>query len=331
MSEIDEWRTSGEQNQAGILIYTAAADSDGTLGGLVDLGKPENLGRLLEQALNCSKVCCLRYRVPNMTQRKIAHSMAQHAMPAASSPDTSVSGATAIWTESSRYRLSNRSMQLSSKDISKWRAVGMPSQPWFSLVSPAKVEAIASRIRRTDMAKSASALSGVVGTPVAAGIIDQLVHAWQSHPVSPDELASMLLAASRAFIKASAEQSTELVWTGPTTPFVSARRTEQALLQVINAAKSTLFITSFVAYDVSGIVKALNEACDRGVHVSMLLESSQDHGGSITIDVIGKMKALVPLPGSTLGGTRSSRFPMAGFMPRSPSRMPECVSLRART
>ena len=163
-----------------------------------------------------------------------------------------------------------------------------------SLVSPEKVEAIASRIRRTDMAKSASALSGIVGTPVASGIIDQLVGAWQSHPVSPDELASMLLAASRALIKASAEQSTELVWTGPTTPFVSARRTEQALLQVINAAKSTLFITSFVAYDVSGIVKALNEACDRGVHVSMLLESSQDHGGSITIDVIGKMKALVP-------------------------------------
>jgi hypothetical protein len=43
--------------QAGILIYTAAADSDGTLGGLVDLGKPENLGRLLEQALNRSKIC----------------------------------------------------------------------------------------------------------------------------------------------------------------------------------------------------------------------------------------------------------------------------------
>ena len=49
--------TSGASPQAGILIYTAAADSDGTLGGLVDLGKPENLGRLLEQALSRSKVC----------------------------------------------------------------------------------------------------------------------------------------------------------------------------------------------------------------------------------------------------------------------------------
>ena len=49
--------TTGDSSQAGILIYTAAADSDGTLGGLVDLGKPENLGRLLEQALNRSKIC----------------------------------------------------------------------------------------------------------------------------------------------------------------------------------------------------------------------------------------------------------------------------------
>lgn len=49
--------TTGESPQAGILIYTAAADSDGTLGGLVDLGKPENLGRLLEQSMNRSKIC----------------------------------------------------------------------------------------------------------------------------------------------------------------------------------------------------------------------------------------------------------------------------------
>lgn len=49
--------TSGSSPQAGVLIYTAAADSDGTLGGLVDLGKPENLGRLLKQAFNRAKIC----------------------------------------------------------------------------------------------------------------------------------------------------------------------------------------------------------------------------------------------------------------------------------
>jgi hypothetical protein len=49
--------TDGDDPQAGVLVYTAAADSDGTLGGLVDLGKPENLSRLLRQALDRAKIC----------------------------------------------------------------------------------------------------------------------------------------------------------------------------------------------------------------------------------------------------------------------------------
>lgn len=49
--------TTGSEPHAGILIYTAAADSDGTLGGLVDLGKPENLGRLLTQAIGRAEIC----------------------------------------------------------------------------------------------------------------------------------------------------------------------------------------------------------------------------------------------------------------------------------
>lgn len=163
-----------------------------------------------------------------------------------------------------------------------------------SLVSPEKVQAIATRIRRIDASKAAGSLSGVVSTPAAAGVVDQLIDAWRGTTVSADELASMLLAASHVLTKAAAEQSAELVWTGPTTPFVSARRTEQALLQVINAADRALFITSFVAYDVSTIVKALKASSDRGVAISMLLELSQDHGGSITFDAIGKMRALVP-------------------------------------
>lgn len=163
-----------------------------------------------------------------------------------------------------------------------------------SLVSPEKVQAVASRVRRTDSSKAATVLPSVVGTPVARTVVEQLAAAWQNTKVGSDELASMLIAASHVYTKAASEQSTELVWTGPTTPFVSARRTEQALLQVINAAEQSLFITSFVAYDVSTIVKALNAAIDRGVAISMLLELSQDHGGSITFDGIGKMRTLVP-------------------------------------
>jgi hypothetical protein len=42
---------------AGLLVYTAAPDSEGTLGGLVSLGKPEELARLLERALRHAELC----------------------------------------------------------------------------------------------------------------------------------------------------------------------------------------------------------------------------------------------------------------------------------
>ena len=42
---------------AGILLYTAAPDSEGTLGGLVALGDPKALGRHLDQALEAMRLC----------------------------------------------------------------------------------------------------------------------------------------------------------------------------------------------------------------------------------------------------------------------------------
>lgn len=42
---------------AGILIYTAAPDSEGTLGGLVNLGEPATFGRHLDQALEQMSLC----------------------------------------------------------------------------------------------------------------------------------------------------------------------------------------------------------------------------------------------------------------------------------
>ncbi len=42
---------------AGVLIYTSAPDSEGTLGGLVSLGEPEELGRHIGQALELARLC----------------------------------------------------------------------------------------------------------------------------------------------------------------------------------------------------------------------------------------------------------------------------------
>jgi cardiolipin synthase len=124
--------------------------------------------------------------------------------------------------------------------------------------------------------------------------LGKLVSAWHSSAIPPIELAGMLMGASAAYHHAKAEQEIELVWTGPSSKLIATRKTEQALLQVIEAAERKLFMLSFVAYDVGSIMKALERAVGKGAEVSMLLEASDKHGGSVSIDAIAKMKATVP-------------------------------------
>lgn len=67
---------------AGLLIYTSAPDSEGTLGGLVSLGRPETLGRHIAAALEAMRLCagdplCAEHP-PSRTGRTL-HAAACHA------------------------------------------------------------------------------------------------------------------------------------------------------------------------------------------------------------------------------------------------------------
>ena len=46
-----------DQPMAGILIYTAAGDAEGTMGGLVRMGKPGNLEPVIRRALESADWC----------------------------------------------------------------------------------------------------------------------------------------------------------------------------------------------------------------------------------------------------------------------------------
>ncbi len=74
---------AGAQPMAGILLYTAAPDSEGTLGGLVSLGRTERLGELLVAALEQAAVCtsdptCAEHR-PGVLGDDHLHGAACHA------------------------------------------------------------------------------------------------------------------------------------------------------------------------------------------------------------------------------------------------------------
>ncbi|WP_068829859.1 DISARM system phospholipase D-like protein DrmC [Pseudomonas sp. BMS12] len=134
---------------------------------------------------------------------------------------------------------------------------------------------------------------GVTGNRSRKALND-LTSAWSENPIPAEQLAGMLLAAGHAYRACELRQSVELVWTGPRTDSVPTRLTEQVLIQVIEAAKERLFITSYVAYDVESVIAALLAAMGRKVMVEFLLELPSIHGGKVSIDAIANLRSILP-------------------------------------
>ena len=163
-----------------------------------------------------------------------------------------------------------------------------------TLLSPSKIDAIALRIRGTSPAGREEDLSGIVGTPPARAALASLLATWRQTTLTGDVVAGMLLGAAYGRLKLQREQAVEFVWTGPTTPFVATRRTEQVLLDLIERAAQELFIVSFVAYDVPSVIAAITDAIARGVDTRILVEASVSQGGSLLVDPVATMKKAVP-------------------------------------
>ena len=108
-------------------------------------------------------------------------------------------------------------------------------------------------------------------SPGYQGRVDEFI---RSHIERRGELAPML---EVALVAKASRQTTELVWTGPSTPVVPVRRTEQVLCDLIRCAERRLTITSFGIYQVPRLVEDLDEAIGRGVALRIVLGDRESH------------------------------------------------------
>ena len=92
--------------------------------------------------------------------------------------------------------------------------------------------------------------------------------------LSPDELACALEGGLASATRLMARQKLDILWTGPQTSAVPVRRNEQALCEVVDSAKKSLFIVSYVSCHADKVYDAIRAAIDRGVSVAFLLEAS---------------------------------------------------------
>jgi phosphatidylserine/phosphatidylglycerophosphate/cardiolipin synthase-like enzyme len=108
-------------------------------------------------------------------------------------------------------------------------------------------------------------------SPGYQGRVDEFL---RSHSGTRSELAPMLevaLAAKRS------RQTAELVWTGPSTPVVPVRRTEQVLCDLIGCAERRLTMTSFGIFQVPRLVGDLEQSLERGVALRIVLGDREAH------------------------------------------------------
>jgi len=114
----------------------------------------------------------------------------------------------------------------------------------------------------------------------------ELIEAWQqiTPTLAPTSVALALRTVASEREASRREQITEMVWTGPASSAPPFRRTDQALLQVIERASAELLVVAFAVYRVPLVAAALYDALMRGVRVRLVIETVDDGDGKVTFD-----------------------------------------------
>jgi len=112
-----------------------------------------------------------------------------------------------------------------------------------------------------------------------------IAQAWKDQPeLAGESVATALRSAAATAAAIRAEHAVGLVWTGPTTEVTGLRATRSVLDELVANATRSLVLVSFASYDVAELTESLANAIERGVEVTLILETPDDPGGPLTVD-----------------------------------------------
>ncbi len=119
--------------------------------------------------------------------------------------------------------------------------------------------------------------------------LEHFLAVWRtvSPALAPSVVALLLHTAASTARTMQSTQRVELIWTGPEVDEITLRRTDEALLEVIEAAQHALLIVSFAVYQIPRITEALLRAAARRVQVRLCLEAPAS--GQIGYDTIAAL------------------------------------------
>jgi len=160
-----------------------------------------------------------------------------------------------------------------------------------------KINALSSRIKKHSI-EDAVMLNNHFATESANRALKEMLDEWHRVGCSSDEMAGIVRGVSHGYLAEQQREKIELVWTGPDLNQIPVRRSEQILLELINSAKSSLFVISFVLFNIPTVEEAIRQAIEREVDVRMLLESEDKDGSNGFSKTIERLQT--DIPGLTL-------------------------------
>ena len=105
---------------------------------------------------------------------------------------------------------------------------------------------------------------------------------WARTPdVTGDAVAAAMRSAATTATAVRSEHSASLVWTGPPTEVTGLRSTRAVLATLVANATESLVLLSFVSHDIADLTASLAAATERGVKVTLILETPDNPGGPL--------------------------------------------------
>jgi len=92
---------------------------------------------------------------------------------------------------------------------------------------------------------------------------------------------------------------TEIIWTGPANSRYPVRRLDQVLYDMIGASQRRVVLVTFAAHRVRHLCEHLTRAVQRGVQLTLIVESEDESEGQLTTDAV-RAFAEVPSAGIRL-------------------------------
>ncbi len=143
------------------------------------------------------------------------------------------------------------------------------------------VEMVADRLERcdgSDLGTLRDQIAQAVPSPHHRALVVAFLDRWRSEAahVGPHAVVAALLTASFLAQERRETEALEVVWTGPYQSIIPLRRTEQAILQVLNSAESRILLVSYAVYSIPNIQEAVVRAAKRGVRITVVVETPNE-------------------------------------------------------